>query len=61
MTALVNGQGYVLDGYGGVHPVGSAKVVGGPYWGVDVAKAIASTPSAGAWDLDAAGNVHPIG
>jgi spore germination protein YaaH len=39
-STLAAPQGYVLDGYGGVHPIGGAPtILSGPYWhGQDVAR-----------------------
>jgi len=65
-AALIPGQGasgYVLDGYGGVHPFGGAPAAtNGPYWpGWDIARAIAVTcPDAG-YVLDGYGGLHPFG
>jgi hypothetical protein len=56
--------GYVLDGWGGVHPFGAAPAVTqGPYWpGWDVARAIALNPGgSGGYVLDAFGGVSPFG
>jgi len=64
IAVLPDGSGgYVLDGYGGIHPFGSAPpVVGGPYWGGwDIARGIALTPSGhGGYVLDGYGGVHPF-
>ena len=57
--------GYVLDGYGGVHPFGSAPetTVTGTWPNWDIARGIASqpnNPSAG-YVLDGFGGLHPFG
>jgi hypothetical protein len=55
--------GYVLDGYGGLHTVGSLpKASGGPYWpGWDIARGIAAYPNGfGGYELDAFGGLHPF-
>jgi hypothetical protein len=64
--ALIPGSpaGYVLDGWGGLHPFGGAPpVTAGAYWpGWDIAKAVAVNPSGtGGHVLDAWGAVHPFG
>ncbi len=60
--------GYVLDGWGGIHPFGGAPAVGGnAYWpGWDIARGIVllpdSTPtSVGGYTLDGWGGIHPFG
>jgi hypothetical protein len=47
-------SGYVLDGWGGVHPFGGAPVVSGyGYWpGVDTARGLALDPSATLGSID---------
>ncbi|HZR14769.1 MAG TPA: peptidoglycan recognition protein [Acidimicrobiia bacterium] len=57
------GGGYVLDGYGGLHPFGSAPVVYGSYWpGWDIARDFTLLPSGrGGYVLDAWGGLHPFG
>ncbi|HZQ50148.1 MAG TPA: hypothetical protein VFB69_07550 [Candidatus Dormibacteraeota bacterium] len=62
----INGvdSGYVLDGYGGVHPWGNAPATSGfTYWnGWDIARAIVSYGGTGAgYVLDGYGGVHPFG
>jgi hypothetical protein len=64
-TGLLNGgvPGYVLDGWGGIHPFGGAsRPSGGPYWpGWDIARGIAaaSSPTSG-YVLDGWGGIHPF-
>jgi hypothetical protein len=62
----VNGvdSGYVLDGYGGVHPWGNApQTYGFPYWsGWDIARAIVTYDNGtGGYVLDGFGGVHSFG
>nr|MDQ6884288.1 hypothetical protein [Candidatus Dormibacteraeota bacterium] len=63
-----NPGGYVLDGWGGVHPFGSAPAVSGtafwPNW--DIARGIVSWTGApaqqpGGWTVDGWGGVHAFG
>ena len=69
LVLLPNGTGgYVLDGYGGVHPfaVGSnpmpAGTSGGPYWnGWDIARGLVLLPNGtGGYVLDGYGGIHPF-
>ena len=56
--------GYVLDGYGGIHPFGSAPVLPtSGYWsGWDIARGAAIAPGGqGGYTVDGWGGVHPIG
>ncbi|HEY7134494.1 MAG TPA: alkaline phosphatase family protein [Acidimicrobiia bacterium] len=61
--------GYVLDGFGGLHPFGltnhaaPAVPAGSPYWnGKDLARGLAVLPGGtGAYVLDAWGGVHAFG
>ena len=57
--------GYVLDGWGGIHPFGSApSVASGGYWkGWDIARSIAMVagPSPAGYVLDGFGGLHPFG
>jgi uncharacterized protein YkwD len=57
--------GLVLDGWGGLHPIGGVTVntAHAPYWsGWDIARAIAIyRGGAGGWTLDGWGGVHPWG
>ena len=56
--------GYVLDGWGGVHPFGGApQMYGASYFpGQDVARGLALQPSrSGGYVLDDWGGVHPFG
>ena len=65
-----NHSGYLLDGYGGIHPFhlttdGSTlpPPVSAPYWGWDIARGIWLLPgsaSAG-YTLDGYGGIHPFG
>jgi hypothetical protein len=59
---------YLLDGFGGVHPVGNVPAFsGGPYWaGFDIARALrvvfdSTGPVQGYYVLDGYGGVHPVG
>ena len=55
-------SGYVLDGWGGVHPFGGAPAAtGAPSWpGQDIAKALTLRSDGRGWVLDGAGGMHPI-
>ena len=63
------GTGYLLDGYGGLHPIGvgqnaaAASTFGGGYWpGWDIARGVAITPTArGGYLLDGFGGLHSFG
>jgi hypothetical protein len=55
--------GYILDGWGGIHPFGAARpVTGNPYWrGWDIARDIHLSPDlTGGWIADGWGAVHPF-
>jgi len=56
-------SGYVVDGYGGLHPVGNATPVSnGPYWnGWDIARGIAVIGNGSGYVLDGYGGVHSFG
>jgi hypothetical protein len=56
-------EGYVLDGWGGIHPVGGAPTRGGgPYWrGWDIARGIALRADGSGYVLDGFGGLHPFG
>lgn len=57
------GHMYLLDGYGGIHPSGSAPSLASPdYLGYDIGRGLAffGGASAGYW-LDGYGHPHPIG
>jgi spore germination protein YaaH len=58
-------RGYVLDGWGGIHPFGGAPPVnGGPYWsGWDIARGIVMLPgsSSAGYVIDGYAGVHPFG
>jgi hypothetical protein len=68
LTSFGDG-GYVLDGYGGIHPYSNAGVPtppaahGGPYWsGWNIARGIALLPdNTGGYVLDGYGGLHPFG
>ena len=59
--------GYMLDGFGGLHPIGTAlPITGADYFGFDIARAIALAPWAttaqpDGWVLDGWGGIHPFG
>jgi hypothetical protein len=67
IVAMPDGKGYaVLDGYGGVHRFGSAKLylagTGGPWFGWDIAKSITLAPGGNGYAvLDGWGGVHRFG
>jgi spore germination protein YaaH len=58
-------SGYVLDGWGGIHPFGNAaKVSGGPWWpGWDIARRLVLLPgsSNAGYVVDGWGGLHPFG
>lgn len=61
LTAQTGG-GYVVDGWGGLHPFGNATGASGPYWsGWDIARGVASTGLNRGYVLDGWGGVHPYG
>ncbi|HEX6489408.1 MAG TPA: fibronectin type III domain-containing protein [Candidatus Dormibacteraeota bacterium] len=56
--------GYVVDGWGGVHPFGPAPAApGSAYWaGQDIARGIATAPNRhSGYVLDGWGGIHPFG
>jgi len=69
LALLPNGTGgYILDGWGGPHPFGTAlSTNGGPYWpGWDIARGIVLVPdgsggASGGYILDGWGGMHPFG
>jgi hypothetical protein len=69
MPAAVTTGGYVLDGYGGLHPFGVGNnpkppaATGGPYWnGWNIARGVALLPNGtGGYVLDGYGGLHPFG
>ena len=69
VVLLPNGTGgYVLDGWGGIHPFGAALGThGGMYWrGWDIARGIVLVPdglggASGGYVLDGWGGMHPFG
>jgi len=56
-------SGYVLDGYGGIHPFGGAPVLKTTKtWSFDMARALVlQSTGAGGYVLDGWGGVHPFG
>ena len=54
--------GYLLDSYGGLHPVGGASTVGyNGYWpGWDIARDIAFTSTGKGYKLDGFGGLHTV-
>ena len=60
-------SGYVLDGFGGLHPVGGAEPASAGYWvGWDIARGVVLLPSStqaapAGYVLDGWGGVHPFG
>ncbi len=66
IAVMPGGQGgFVLDGYGGVHPIGNAPAPAGvtTSWpGFDIARGIALAPNGtSGYILDGWGGVHPFG
>ncbi len=57
------GKGYILDGFGGLHPFGGAPALAGlPYFGWDIARGIVTTPDGGGgYTIDGFGGVHRFG
>ncbi len=57
------GGGYVLDGFGGLHPFGTAhRARGAAYFpGFDIARDVLVRGAGGGWVLDGWGGVHPFG
>jgi len=55
--------GVELDGYGGLHPLGGASASSGTYFGWDIARGLALSPSSAGqgWTLDGWGGIHPYG
>ena len=64
-STYTNYRGYVLDGWGGLHPFGGApEISGGPYWqGWDVARGVVMLPgsSSAGYVIDAFAGLHPYG
>jgi hypothetical protein len=63
-----NVSGVTLDGFGGLHPFGSAGAIrGAAYWnGWDIARSVRLSPQSTAaqpqgWVLDGYGGLHPFG
>ncbi len=56
-------SGWVLDGYGALHPFGGAPAMSGsPYWpGWDIARDVVLLSDAGGYVLDGFGGLHPFG
>jgi hypothetical protein len=57
------GEGYTLDGWGGVHPFGGAASFDSTaYWpGWDIARSIVINPMGSGYVLDGWGGIHPYG
>ncbi|MDQ6884582.1 MAG: peptidoglycan DD-metalloendopeptidase family protein [Candidatus Dormibacteraeota bacterium] len=66
-STAANVSGVTLDGWGGLHPFGSAAPTSGAYWpNWDIARAIRLAPASTAanpqgWVLDAWGGLHAFG
>jgi hypothetical protein len=69
ITTTSVGHGYVLDGYGALHPYAVGAFAssppapqGGPYWaGWDIARSVALLPNgSGGYVLDGYGGLHPF-
>jgi SpoIID/LytB domain protein len=58
-----NRVGYVLDGFGGLHPFNGARAVDGPSWpGWDIARdVVVRADGRSGYVLDGLGGVHPFG
>jgi hypothetical protein len=63
VALLPGGQGgYVLDGFGALHPFGNApQMPGVPYFGFDIARDFVLRPGGGGYVLDGWGGIHPVG
>jgi hypothetical protein len=62
-TRAVTASGYVLDGWGGLHPFGGAPAgAGGPYWpGWDIARGVSVVPrGTNGFVVDGWGGLHPF-
>ena len=56
------GAGYVLDGFGGLHPFGGAPPRSGAAWpGWDIARDLVLLPNGSGYVLDGWGGIHPFG
>jgi hypothetical protein len=55
--------GYVLDGFGGIHPFGAAPPLSGlPYFRFDIARDLVLLPGGtSGYELDGWGGIHPFG
>lgn len=56
--------GYLLDGFGGIHPVGGASALSSPggYWpGWDIARDLSLDSTGRGFKLDGFGGIHPVG
>jgi hypothetical protein len=57
--------GYTVDGFGGIHPFGSAPAITPtgywPGWDIVTGIAMAQGGNGGAYTLDGFGGVHPAG
>src|SRR5207245_8519455 len=65
-TASAPATGYVLDGWGGIHPFSSGLMPSTPtdnaYWsGWDIARGIVLSGTGMGYTLDGYGGVHPFG
>ena len=64
-STYTNYRGYVLDGWGGIHPFGGAPAVtGGPYWpSWDIARGLVMLPgsSSAGYVIDGYAGMHPFG
>ncbi|MDQ1402006.1 MAG: hypothetical protein QOG03_322 [Actinomycetota bacterium] len=55
-------NGWFLDGYGGIHNLGSApNLSGAPYFGWDIARDLAVNSTGKGYVLDGFGGIHPVG
>jgi hypothetical protein len=56
-------NGYLLDGFGGIHSVNGAPAVSAvPYYGWDIARDLVYLPNhTGGFELDGFGGIHPFG
>jgi hypothetical protein len=67
IVSMPDGKGYaILDGYGGIHRFGSARLylagTGGPWFGWDIAKSLTLAPGGNGFAvLDGWGGVHRYG
>ncbi len=60
--ASTGAGGYVLDGFGGLHPFGNAVRRSGAYWsGFDIGRDVLLRNASSGWVLDGWGGIHPFG